>query len=83
MEKLRQHFLRHLVIRSDPALHRTDRDHIARGSAQHIPGGCADLQHLAGILVHRNHGGLPEHDPLPFCIDDHIGSSQVNPQVLG
>ena len=58
-------------------------NHVAGGSAQHIPGGSAHLQNLSRIFVQRHYAGLPDHQALSVRVNQHIGCTQINTQVVG
>ena len=50
---------------------------------QHVSGGSAHFQDLAGIPVDGNNRGLPHNDALFGYIDQNIGGTQVYAQVMG
>ena len=81
-EELRQHPLRELVVRDNALPQGPHGDHVAGGAAQHIPGRRANLENLAGILIHRHDGGLAQHDAFSLGVDDHVRGSQVDAQVF-
>ena len=54
MDKVLQHGLGNVKIRNDPVLHRTDRNDVARRTADHLLGFRADLQHFVSLTVHSN-----------------------------
>ncbi len=83
LEHLLQHPNGHLVVADDAVLQRVHGNDVAGGTAQHIPGGGAHLQHLAGVLVHGNHRRLPDHQTLAIGVDQNVGGTQVNTQVIG
>lgn len=56
---------------------------LPRRPAQHIAGGRAHLQHLAGDLIHRHDGRLPQNDALALCINQNVGRAQINAQISG
>ena len=82
-EKLLEHFLRHFIIRDHAVAQRANRHDVSRRSAQHIAGGGADLQNLAGVLVNGDDGRLAQDDAASLFIDQNIGGSKVDSDVSG
>ena len=74
--------LGNIVIGNDPVPQRPHSQNIARGTAQHPPGFLADGQDLAGDLLHRHHGRLPQHNALAPDIYQYAGGSQVDPYIV-
>ena len=82
-DHLRQHPRGQLIVGDHAVLKRVDGRHIARRTAEHVARRRADLQNFAGVLVQRNDGRFAQDDALARRIDQYIGSSQVDAQVLG
>ena len=78
-----EQFFHHIVVRDHAVSHGADSLHITGGSSQHASGGAADADHLAVIFVHGNHGRFPQHDALPFRVDEHIGCAQIDAEISG
>ena len=83
LEHLLKHPDGHLMVGDNAVLQRVHGNHVAGGSAQHIPGGGAYLQNLAGIPVYRHNGGLSNDDTLAVGINQHIGRAQIHAQIIG
>lgn len=84
-DEVAQHGLGDFKIRDDSVFHGTDGHDVARGAPQHHLGLLAHGQHLlarAGILAHRHHTGLAEHDALALDINQGVGSAQVYSHVI-
>ena len=64
-------------------LQRVHGDHVAGSTSQHVPGGRAHLQNLAGVLVHGHNGGFPDDQSLAVGVNQNVGCPQVNAQVIG
>ena len=83
LEHLLKHSHRHFVIGNDAVPQRPHGNHVAGGTVQHIPGRGANLKNLAGIPVQGNNAGLANHKAFAVCINQNIGGTQVNTQVIG
>ena len=83
LEHFLKHFDGHFVVGHDAVLQRVHGNHVAGGTAQHIPGGSAHLQNLAGVLIHRHHRRLPDHQALAVGVNQNIGRAQIHAQVVG
>src|SRR5690606_16180597 len=77
-----QHLLGEVVIGDDAITHRPHGDDVAGGAAEHAIGLFTDGFYLAGISNHSDNRGLPEEYPLAFDIDQHGGSTEVDPDLL-
>ena len=83
LEHLLKHTYGHFVVGNDALLQRAHGNHVAGGAVEHVPGGSAHLEDLAGVAVQRHNGRLPDHQALSVGIDQYIGGTQVNTQVVG
>ena len=83
LEHFLQHTDGHFMVRHDAILQRMHSNDVTGGTAQHIAGCSTDLQDLAGILVHCHNRGFPDNQALAVGIDQNIGCTQVNTQVIG
>ena len=83
LEHSRKHPHRHFMVGNDAVTQRFHSHNIAGGTSQHIAGRRTYLQDLTGILVHRNHRGLTDNQTLAVGIDQNIGVTQVDAQVIG
>ena len=56
-------------------------------AAEHALGfgadGHDDLAATAGLVLHRDDGGLVEHDALVADVDERVGRAQVDGQIAG
>jgi hypothetical protein len=73
-----EHFLRVLEIGDDAVLHRADRDDVSRRPTEHILGVSTDRLDTAGLLVHRDDGGLGDDDPPPLRVHERVGRAQID-----
>ena len=71
------------MVGNDALTQRLHSNDVTGGTAQHAAGSCTDLQNLAGILIDRNNRGFTNHKALAVCINQHIGCTQVDTQVIG
>ena len=71
------------MVRDDALPQGAHGDHVARGTVQHIPGRGTDLEDFSGVPVQGNNRRLPNHQPLPVGVNQNIGCTQVNAQVIG
>ena len=81
LEELVEHFFGHLIVGNDAVSQRAHRDDIARRSSEHISCRRTDLQHLAGVLVHRNNRRLAQDDALSFLVNQNIRGTQIDTDV--
>src|SRR5439155_5819567 len=82
-DEVAQHRLGDQVVGDDAVAHGTADDDAARGAAQHRAGVRA---HRHDAVVRRrigHHGGLVEHDAAALDVDEHVGRTQVDADVLG
>ena len=77
-----EHHFRHVHVRDDTILQGPNRLDALGSPTQHSLGLQPDTQDLLGPLLHRNHGGLVQDDPLSLHIDEGIGRSQVHGDVI-
>ena len=73
----------HFVVGDNAVLQGLHRHHIAGGTPQHIAGSSAHLQDFSRISVQGNNTGLPDNQTLAVRVDQNIGGTQVNTQVIG
>ena len=78
MEKGPDHSLGHGAVRDHPFPEGAHRHQVPGGPPQHLPGGLAHLQDLAGVAVHRHHRRLLEEDPPPPHGHQHRSGAQVH-----
>ena len=71
------------MVRDNAILQRMHGHNVTGGTAQHIPGGSAHLENLAGILVHSHNRRLPDHQTLAVGKNQNVGGTQVHTQVVG
>ena len=83
LDEMAQHFLRNFKIRDNPVLHRTNRNDITWGPANHILGLITHGTGLARLGIYRHHGGLTQNDTLALDIHQRIGRTKVYGHVVG
>ena len=88
LDELFEHLLGHGEIGDNPVFHRADCRDIARGTAEHLL--CRQAYFLDDLLAVRpallpdcDHRGLVEDDALAANIDQRIGGTEVDRQVVG
>ena len=81
-EHLRQHAGRELIVGDDAVLQRVHGDYIAGRAPEHAPRGRADLQHLAGILVHCHDRRLAQDDAPALFVAEHVRRAEVDADVF-
>src|SRR5699024_4878244 len=81
-DELPEHPLGHVVVGDDALPQGADGDDVAGGAAQHLAGLLANLQELAGILVHGHHGWLVENDALALDVDQNGSGTQVDTDIF-
>src|SRR6266851_147869 len=75
VDEVPEHPRRDLKVSDHPVLHRSDRNDVARRSAEHLLCFLADRQHLfstARVLLHRHDRGLVGNDPDAADVDQRI-----------
>ena len=72
-----------LEVGDRTAAQRTDRDDVAGGATDHLPGVVAEREHLVGARVHGDDGRLVEDDPLAARVDERVGGAEVDGEVAG
>ena len=82
-EHLLEHAHGHLMVGDHTLPQRPHGNHVAGSAVQHIPGSRAHLKYFAGVAIQRNHRRLPNHKALSVGINQNIGGTQVNAQVIG
>ena len=82
-----KHFLKHpdghFMVGYGAVLQRVHGDHVAGSTTQHVPRGRAHLQNLAGVLVHGHNRGFPDDQSLAVGVNQNIGCTKVNAQIIG
>ena len=81
LEKLLKHFLRHFIVADNAVAQRAHGDDVAGGAAKHIARSRADLQNLAGILVHGHDRRLAQDDAAPLYIAEHVCRAKVDADI--
>jgi hypothetical protein len=83
-DEVLDHLLGDFEVGDDPVAHGADGFHVARGSAQHLLGFYAhSVDHLAAAdVAERHHRGLVEHDPLALHVDEGVGRTEVDGDVV-
>ena len=64
-------------------LQRVHGNHVAGSTSQHVPRGRTHLQNLAGVLVHGHNRGFPDDQSLAVGVNQNIGCTKVNAQIIG
>ena len=82
LHELAQHGHRHVVVRDNAADDGLNRHYARRGAAEHLLRLLADLQQLAGELVHRHQGRLADLHALPAGVEQHAGGAHVERYIL-
>ena len=59
-----------------------DSQHVAGGAADHAVGIAANGENLFAVPLNGHHRGLPQHDALAFHVEEHVGSAQVDADVI-
>ena len=83
VDEVPQHRLGDLEIGDDAILQRADGDDIARRAAEHALGFVADREHMAGADLHRDHRGFAQDDAVIFDVNQGVGRSQIDADVVG
>src|SRR4029453_635013 len=81
VDEVRQHLLGDLEVGDHAVLHRTDRDDVAGGAAQHVLGVAADGFDLAGDAVDRHDRRLRDHDALALRVDERVPGPAVYREI--
>ena len=81
-EEVLQHIGRDVEIGDDAVLQGTHRHDAAGGTADDSLCLAAHAAHLVGLGVHRHDRGLAHDDALALHVDQSIGSTQINANVL-
>ena len=81
-EEVLQHICGDVEISDDAVLQGTHRHDAAGGTADDSLCLAAHAAHLIGLGVHRHDRGLAHDDALALHVDQSIGSTQINANVL-
>ena len=75
------HALGHVEVGDGPLAERADGLDVAGRAADHLPGLVAHGQHVAGLDVEGDDGGLVEDDAPAPGVDEGVGGAEVDGQV--
>ena len=82
VKEVPKHHLGHIDVGDDPVLQGTYGLDTLGGPPEHSLGFEPDAEDSAGSLLHGYDGGLVEDDPLALHVDQCIGRSQINGDVI-
>jgi len=77
-----QHRLGDLEVGDHAVFHRADGHDVAGGAAQHALGLFADGQHIGGTGLDGDHRGFTQNNPLIPDVDEGVGCSEVDSDVV-
>jgi hypothetical protein len=77
------HMFRHVEVGNDPILQGADGHDAAWGPSQHLLGLLAHLQHLIRAFLDGDNRWLAQDDSLALDIDQGVGGSQVDGEIIG
>ena len=69
------------MVGDNAVLQRPHGNQVTGSTAQHIPGGGADLEDFAGVFVHGNHRGFTDDNTLAVYIYQDIGGTQIDTEI--
>ena len=75
------HALGDLEVGDGALAQRPDRDDVARGAPDHLPGLVAHGQHVLGPAVERDHGGLVQDDALTAHVHERVRRAEIDGEV--
>ena len=75
------HPLRDVEVGDGAVAEGPDRHDVRGRPADHVPGLLAHREDLASALVHRDHGGLVEHDAVALAEHERVRRTEVDGQV--
>ena len=82
-DEVAEHGFRHFEIGDDAGLHGADGDDVAGSAAEHALGLLADGEHAVGALLDGHDGGLAEHDAAVLDVDQGVGGTQIDADIVG
>jgi len=85
LDEVAQHRLGDLEVGDDAVLEGPDGDDVAGRAPDHLLRLRADGEHLAPaarLLLHRDDGGLVAYDPFALHVDQRIGRSQIDREIV-
>jgi hypothetical protein len=77
------HALGDLEVGDGPTAQRAHGHDVAGGAPDHLPSLAAGGQHLTGLAVEGDDGGLVEHDALALHVHQRVGGAEVDGEVAG
>ena len=80
-QKLAQHGRRHVVVRDHAGADRMNGHDVGRSAAEHLLRVLPDLQHTAGVFVHRDDGRLAQHNALAADVHQNVARPHVNGDI--
>jgi hypothetical protein len=87
LDEVLQHLLGVGEIRNDAVLHGAHRGDVPGRPAQHVlrfdPDGDDDLAAAGGFVLHCDDGRLVEHDAPLAHVDQRVGGSKIDGEVIG
>ena len=81
-DKALEHEADQLVIGDAAVPQGPQRQDVAGGAADHPAGFLAKGDNFPGVPVDRYHGRLPQDDPLALHINEHMGRTQINANII-
>jgi hypothetical protein len=83
VDKMGNHLLGNIGVIDHAISHRADRNNVPGGTSQHFLGLMANRQDHIGLLIYGNNGWLIDDYSLTPYINQRIGGSEINRQILG
>ena len=83
LQQQADHALGDVEVGDGALAQRAHGDDVAGGAADHLPRLVAHGQHVAALLVERDHRRLVEDDALALGVDERVGRAEVDGEVAG
>jgi hypothetical protein len=82
-DEVLKHLLRHFKIGDHPVAHRPDGDDVAGCAAEHLLRVLTNSLDIICHLINSDDRWLAQHYPTPFSVNECVGGTQIDGQVVG